>query len=144
MEEFALRFLMHQKSAVFYVKHNDNIYYQTKFDKIPHVSTTRTLPSSRRWEWEQSLKKEDPNDPYLVFSDYQIQNYQPDDIAPVSRRDATPVNKSRFQLSTTSNVSKGTFGEQPALSPSFSRSVLLQRQQKITMFKPETSTTRLF
>ena len=123
---------------------DDNIYYQTKFDKIPHVSTTRTLPSSRRWEWEQSLKKEGPNDPYLVFSDYQIQNYQPDDIAPVSRRDATPVNKSRFQLSTTSNVSKGTFGEQPALSSNFSRSVLLQRQQKITMFKPETSTTRLF
>ena len=115
---------------------SDNIFYQSKFDKVPHVSTTRALPSSRRWEWQQSLKVENFNDPYLVFSDYKTAAYEPDDIAPVSRRNATPVNKLRFQISTTHNIPKGNFGEISSLSPSKSRSLLLQQRQQITTFKP--------
>eukprot|EP00944_MAST-04C_sp_MAST-4C-sp1_P001906 g1906.t1 len=114
----------------------DNVFYNSKFDKIPHISTTRALPSTQKWKWKQQAQADDQNISYFHFSDYKEKNYIVDGINPVMPRRPTPAGKESFKIPTTYNVPRGQFGEVPRISPSKSRKLILYQRQNISVFKP--------
>lgn len=115
----------------------DNVFYSSKFDKIPHISTTRALPSTQKWKHKQQLQAGDQNISYFNFSDYSEKDYTVDGIQPVMPRRPAPAGKEPFKIPTTYNVPRGQFGEVPRLSPTKSRKLILLQQQNITTFKPK-------
>eukprot|EP00944_MAST-04C_sp_MAST-4C-sp1_P015726 g15726.t1 len=114
----------------------DNVFYKSKFDKIPHISTTRALPSTQKWKWKQQVQADDQSISYFHFSDYNEKDYTVDGIQPVMPRKPTPVGKEPFKIPTTYNVPRGQFGEVSRLSPSKSRKLILHQRQNISVFKP--------
>ena len=75
----------------------DNVFYKSKFDKIPHISTTRALPSTQKWKWKQQVQTDDQSISYFHFSDYNEKDYTVDGIQPVMPRKPTPVAKSHLK-----------------------------------------------